>query len=60
MTRAQLPGGRSEQAASIVFALDQVTQWQTSIPDRAPLTVGVVVARIFSPPCNPRSNFPGA
>lgn len=38
MTRAQFQAGILERPPQLFSHSDQVTQWQTSIPDRAPLT----------------------
>jgi len=38
MTRAQYQGGILEKPPQLFSHSDQVTQWQTSIPDRQPLT----------------------
>jgi uncharacterized protein (DUF1501 family) len=38
MTRAQYQGGILERPPQLFSHSDQVTQWQTSIPDRPPLT----------------------
>ena len=38
MTRAQYQGGILEKPPQLFSHSDQVTQWQTSIPDRPPLT----------------------
>jgi uncharacterized protein (DUF1501 family) len=38
MTRAQYKGGILEKPPQLFSHADQVTQWQTSIPDRPPLT----------------------
>lgn len=38
MTRAQFQGGMLQRPPQLFSHSDQVTQWQTSIPDRPPLT----------------------
>src|SRR4029077_4435808 len=38
MTRAQYQGGILQKPPQLFSHADQVTQWQTSIPDQAPLT----------------------
>ncbi len=38
MTRAQYQGGILKKPPQLFSHADQVTQWQTSIPDQAPLT----------------------